>query len=154
MSEHQHPTLWTGSRLLLLLLLLLTTSVAACGVFESEEDIAKNARVVISGSTPVPLTLITSTRFERSFAENGQPLLTLIRSDTTELTLSSVHDEIHPIRPDKGFLARVINPTQETATISMQVYFDGELNYDQQNVSLTDSSIEFSFIFESYNSYN
>ena len=152
MSEHPHPTLWTGSRLLLLLLLM--TSAAACGVFESEEDIAKNARVVISGTTPVPLTLITSTQFERSVNEDGQPLLTLIRSDTTELTLSSIHDQIYPIRPDKGFLARVINPTQETATISMQVYFDGELKYDQQNVSLTDSSIEFSFIFESYNIYN
>lgn len=152
MSERLFPKLPSGIRPLFLL--VLASQMAACGVFETEEDIAKNARVVISGTTPVPLTLVTSTRFERFVNENGEPLTTLIQSDTVQLTLSATHDEIYPVRPDKGFLVRLINSTGETATISMQVYFDGELNYDQQNVSLTDSSIEFSYIFESYDLYN
>jgi len=152
MSRKTNPMLRSGLKLLATA--LLAAGTAACGVFETEDDVANNARVVISGTTPVPLMLITSTKFERYVNQNGEPLITLVVSDTVELELATAFDETFPVKPDKGFLARLINPTQETATISMQVYFDGELNYDQQNVSLTDSSIEFSFVFESYNVYN
>jgi hypothetical protein len=32
--------------------------------------------------------------------------------------------------------------------VSMQVYFDGKLSYDRQNVTLQNASLEFSYIFE------
>lgn len=149
MFEQFQRTMRSGVKLLLFI--LLSSQAMGCGIFENEEDIADNARVVISGSTPVPLLLVTSTRFQRSVGQGGQPLVLPIQADTVELDLTSVHDQIYPVKPDKGFLARLINPSEETATVSMQVYFDGRLNYDQQNVSLTDSSMEFSYTFEGFN---
>lgn len=152
MPDHFQTALSSGARLLLLI--LLSFQVMACGIFENEEDIADNARVVVSGSTPVPLILVTSTKFQRSVGQGGQPLILPTRADTVELELTSVHDQTYPVKPDKGFLARLINPTEETATVSMQVYFDGRLQYDQQNVSLTDSSMEFSYTFQGFNTYD
>jgi hypothetical protein len=33
----------------------------------------------------------------------------------------------------------------------MQVYFDGELSYERTNLSLTDASVDYNFIWENYN---
>ena len=134
-----------------LFLAFLASQTAACNVFETTEDIADNARVVISGTAQAPLQLITSTKFERWYDEENNPHITLIVADTTGIDLASIHDQIYPVKPDKGFLVRLVNPETEPAVISIQVYFDGELSYDQTNVSLSDASIEFSFIFSSYN---
>ena len=146
----QHAKALTASvRILLLSLLVLQTG--ACNVFETKDEVAKEARVVISGTAPAPLELITSTRFQRWNDEEGDSHLTLLVSDTLALELTTDHDQIYPIKPDLGFFVKLSNPDANPAVVTMKVYFDGELNYDQQNVSLSESSIEFSFIFSNLN---
>ncbi len=132
-----------------LALLLLT---AACGIFEGEERIAEKARVVVSGETTVPLELVASTKFIRTRQPEGQTDITLLQADTFQLTLENVFDQEFPVKPDRGFFVRLRNYDTIPALVSMQVYFDGELTYDQQNVTLQQAYLEFSFIFynESY----
>jgi hypothetical protein len=134
-----------------LLLSVLGLQVGGCNVFETKDEIAKEARVIVSGTAPGTLELITSTKFERWVDEEGETRITLSVSDTVELDLTSDHDEIYPIKPDLGFYVKLSNDDPTPATISMQVYFDGELNYSQQNATLSESSLEFSFIFSNYN---
>jgi hypothetical protein len=132
-------------------LAVLATQTAACNVFETTEEIADNARVLISGTASAPLQLITSTKFERWYDEDDGVHVTLVVADTAYIDLGTVYDQIYPVKPDKGFLVRLVNQETEAAVISMQVYFDGELSYDQDNVSLSDASIEFSYIFANQN---
>lgn len=134
----------------LLLLSFLVLHVGACNVFETEDNTAKEARVLITGTAPGPLELVTSTRFEQWFDEDGNPQIALNESDTVSLDLTTDHDEIYPIKPDRGFFVKLANHDSNPAVVSMQVYFDGELNYNQQNASLAESSLEFSFIFSNY----
>lgn len=146
----------TGSRAatrLSLLLLLLATG--ACSVFKSEDEVADQARVVITGTVTDSTVLITSTKFERWFDDQGESHTSLTVSDTVSLMPymegGATFDQIYPVKPDVGFLARVVHTDTVPSVISMQVYFDGDLNYDQRDVSLVDSSLEFSYIFSNFN---
>ncbi len=149
MIPRQTPTPQWVAKVLILSFLVL--QVGGCNVFETKDEIAKEARVLVSGTAPGPLELVTSTRFERWFDEEGESHITLFVSDTVELDLTAAHDEIYPIKPDLGFYVKLSNDDPAPATLTMQVYFDGELSYNQQNISLSESSLEFSFIFSNYN---
>lgn len=133
------------------LMAILVLNTGACNIFESEDEIADEARVLIEGTTPVPLQLITSTRFERTYNEDGDANTLLLSADTVMIELGTAYDEVFPVKPDLGFFVRLRNLEADPATVTMRVYFDGELNYSQQNVSLSDSSLEFSFIFSNFN---
>lgn len=152
MSERIYESLEALLRAGLMAFLVLSTS--ACGLFETEEEIADEARVLIEGTSPTPLQVITSTRFERVYNEEGDLNTLLLVSDTAMVDLGTPFDEIFPVRPDVGFLVRVRNLEADPAVISMRVYFDGDLRYNQQNVSLSDASLEFSYIFSNFNSIN
>lgn len=136
-------------------LLLLLLATGACSVFKSEDEVADQARVVLTGTVTDSTVLITSTKFERWFDDQGEPHTSLTVSDTIPLKPymegGAAFDEIYPVKPDIGFLARVVHSDTVPSIISMQVYFDGELNYDQRDVSLVDSSLEFSYIFSNFN---
>jgi hypothetical protein len=134
--------LWVG---------LLLVLASACSVFESKEEIADEARVVVTGTAPEPLELVTSTKFTRTFHETGEISISLAFADTVFLSLDSPHDQTYPIKPDRGFMVRLSNPVMDPAVVSMQVFFDGTLVYNQQNITLQDASMEFSFVFESQN---
>jgi hypothetical protein len=120
----------------------------ACTFLESKEEVAREARVVVTGTAPVPLELVTSTKFTRTIEETGEVTISLAFADTAFINLATPHDQVYPVRPDRGFLVRLRNPGTEAALVSVQVFFDGRLNYDRQNVALQDASLEFSYIFE------
>ena len=149
MAQNSRRTTRSVGKILFLSLIL--SPLAACGILETEDEIADEARVVVSGTASNPLLLITSTKFERFYDEEGEPQNTVVVADTVTLDLPAGYDQIFPVKPDKGFLVRLVNPETEPAVISIQVYFDGELSYDQKNVSLSDASVEFSYIFENFN---
>lgn len=129
---------------------LLATTIG-CGIFETTEEIADEARVVVTGNAQTPLLLVTSTKFTRFYNEEGAPVITLAFSDTASITLDVPHDEIYPIKPDRGFYVKLTNPDTLTAVVDMKVYFDGELSYERTNLSLTDASVDYNFIWENYN---
>jgi len=149
MFQHHAGASRAPARILLLLPLVL--QAVACSVFETKDEVADEARVVITGTSNESTIVITSTRFERWYDDEGDSHTTLLVSDTVPLDLSTPFDEIYPVKPDIGFLVRVVHPDTVPAVISMKVYFDGELTYDQRDVSLNDSSIEFSYIFSNFN---
>ena len=152
MSERTYESLRALLRTGLMAFLVLNT--AGCGIFETEDEIADEARVLIEGTSPIPLQVITSTRFERVYNEEGDLNTLLLVSDTVMIDLETPFDEIFPVKPDVGFLVRLRNLEADPAVVSMRVYFDGDLRYDQQNVSLSDASLEFSYIFSNFNSIN
>jgi len=149
MTHFITSTLRQATRVLLVGLLLIVA--AACNIFEAEEEIADEARVVVTGTTSEPLQLVTSTKFTRTFLETGEIRLSVAFADTMVLTLDSPHDQIYPIKPDRGFLVSLRNPVMDPAVVSMQVFFDGELVYNHQNITLQEASLEFSYVFENQN---
>jgi hypothetical protein len=149
MTHFPTSTLPQSTRVLLVGLLLILP--AACSIFEAEEEVADEARVVVTGSTPQPLELVTSTKFTRTFLESGGVGISLAFADTAFLSLDQPHDQIYPIKPDRGFLVRLKNPGLEPAVVSMQVFFDGELAYNHQNITLQEAALEFSYVFENQN---
>lgn len=134
----------------LLPILAVALPATACDVFQPGTETPDQARVVVSGSTPLPLRLITSTRFTRTTDEDGSTVTTFTDADTVYLDVDIDFDRVYPVKPDNRFLARLTNPEAEDATVSMRVYFDGDLEYDQENVTLRDASLEFSYVFSSY----
>jgi hypothetical protein len=126
---------------------LLLVLAGACTILDSTEDVAKEARVVVTGTTPVPLELVTSTKFTRTISETGEVSISLAFADTVLVDLAATLDRTYPVRPDRGFLVRLRNHSTDAAVVSMQVYFDGKLNFDRQNVMLQDASLEFSYMF-------
>jgi hypothetical protein len=152
LQRHTRPLSSTGR---LSLLTLLVIQVGACSVFKNEDEVADEARVVITGTVTEATQLITSTRFERWYDDQGEAHSTLLVADTIflldHMEGGASFDEIYPVKPDIGFLARVVHNDDVPAVISMKVYFDGELSYDQRDVSLSQSSIEFSYIFSNFN---
>ena len=149
MFKHQTAAIKPTARVSLLLLLAL--QAVGCSVFETKDEVADEARVVITGTSNETSIVITSTRFERWYDSEGESHTKLLVADTVPLDLTTTFDEIYPVKPAIGFLVRVVHPDSIPAVISMKVYFDGELSYDQRDVSLTNSSIEFSYIFSNFN---
>jgi len=139
-------SLWFLRKPLGLCTLLVLAS--ACTILDSTEDVAKEARVVVTGNTPVPLELVTSTKFTRTISETGEVSISVTFADTVFVDLATTLDRTYPVRPDRGFLVRLRNHSADAAVVSMQVFFDGKLSYDRQNVTLQEASLEFSYIFE------
>lgn len=130
---------------------LLLIPVGACGSYETGADIPDEARVVVTGTAPEPLELVTSTKFTRTFHETGEFTISLVFADTVFLTLDPPHDQAYPIKPDWGFFVRLKNPVMDPAVVSMQVFFDGELVFEHQEVTLEEDILEFSQVFEGGN---
>ena len=126
----------------------LLVLAGACTFLESKEDVAREARVVVTGTAPVPLELVTSTKFTRTIEETGEVTISLAFADTAFVSLADPHDKTYPVRPDRGFLVRLRNHSTDPAVVSMQVFFDGKLYFDRQGVALQEATLEFSYIFE------
>lgn len=131
-------------------LALAWMALGGCSAMEVEEKIAERARVVVEGTAPVPLELITSTKFTRTILENGAVQIVLSKADTTFISPNPPFDRTFPVKPDWGFYVRLRNPVMTPAVVSMRVYFDGELTFNHRNITLQDASIDFSYIFTNY----
>jgi len=146
MSGRLSPSFRTSLRTVAAVAVVILTG--ACGILDSGGGVAKEARLVVSGTSPGALELITSTKFTRTYENDGSITIALIVADTVLLPMGSTHNQTYPVSPDRGFLARLTNPHDEPAVVSMQVYFDGKLRYDRQDMILEAIPLEFSFVFE------
>jgi hypothetical protein len=106
-------------------------------------EFANNARVIVQGTSGVPLTLVTSTHFAAvPDPDTGDLIASIVtaRVDTLR-SLPSQHD--FDVRGFDRFLARLINPDSAvTATVHMQVLLDGKLVFTQ-HATMRDASLEF-----------
>ncbi len=113
-------------------------------LIESEQRLVKNARVTVSGTSPVPMLLITSTNFTATRnLEAGGLNVNYILADTAAITLP--YDRSYSFGESDRFVVKLVNGDRDsTASVEMRVYLDGEENYRQAAI-MKDSSLEFVF---------
>jgi hypothetical protein len=130
------------ARFLLAAALLVT---AGCeGLFGSDQAaFAEEARVLLEGTSPVPILLVTSTNFVAGIDnETGGVVTDLVVADTVVLTTIDV-DQTYDIFGADRFLVRVANPDlDETATIHLRVLMDGREVFNQR-ATMRDASLEY-----------
>ena len=131
------------------ILVILTLSLAGCdSIFgPNRRRLADDARIIIQGTSPVPLLLVTSTSFTAVRDQNGELVSTLVQADTVTLTTLPAQFD-HDLRGRDRFLVRLINPDlNETAAIHMQVLLDGRISFNQQ-ATMRDASLEYIVVYE------
>lgn len=127
-----------------LLLAAVGLGVSGCGILDDQEPRRERANVVIQGTSPVPLSLITSSEFViETDPETFEQTAVLLVSDTVEIT--PPFDDTYRIDAFERFLVRLVNADSAVASIRMQVLVDGSLEYDQAADMSQGASLEFSF---------
>lgn len=114
----------------------------------SKSAFADEARVIVDGTSPEPLLLITSTEFLTTRDPvSDEVVTTLIVSDT--VTLATLPGEaFRRIRGADRFLARIANSdSASTADIHMRVMLDDKLVFDQRAL-MRNSSLEFTAFYQ------
>jgi hypothetical protein len=104
---------------------------------------AYEARVVVDGSSAVPMRLLTSTRFfMQRDSVSGDLVASEVVGDTQALNRLP-HDSTYGIRGADRFLVRLLNSDSVTeATVRLRVYLDGRQVYDQRAV-MRDASLQY-----------
>ena len=118
---------------------------AACVSTDAEVK-PQNARVTITGTSELPLQLVTSIDFfEQIVGDDPTVQAVLVAADTTAVTLpfeqTIALDELGSV------LVRLIQPDSMPSTVLMQVMLDGELEYNQAATLSQGASIEYRFVF-------
>lgn len=125
-------------------MLIAVMVAAACGLIEPQSDPAEQVMVTVRGTSPVPLELITSSDFVLIFnGETGITRSDLIDSDTVSVTLP--FDQVYDVSSLERFLVRLTNADSAVASVQLQVFLDGLLEYDQQADVAEGGSLEYSF---------
>jgi hypothetical protein len=126
--------------------LLAIIAIAACdSIVESEARPVTNARVTVTGTSPVPLLLVTSFNFGATRNVETQELqVQLSRADT--ITISSLpFDRTFPFSGADRFHVRLINPDlNATASIRMQLLVDSREVFNQQ-ANMRDATLAYTF---------
>ncbi len=130
--------------------LLALLVLSACDILGADNEIPREARVLVSGSASNELLVVTSNNFSHVPDAGGNPVVVLQNSDTVYIDPAAVHDEIYDIAPANAFYAELTNPDTTTAIVTMRVWVDGDLEYEQVDFTLVDQSLSFS---RSYNDF-
>jgi hypothetical protein len=127
--------LWSG-------LTILTALCAGCdSLLGAHSAFADEARVLITGDTPVPMKIIVSTQFTAVRGLDGNLVPTILQADTIS-AVTLPHDRRHVIKGRDRFLVRVMNSDAEsTATIQMRVFLDQNEIFNQR-ATMKDSYLE------------
>ena len=135
---------------LIALSVLLTAAIAGTGcdsLLDTTQDFATSAKVIVTGTSAIPLGIIMSNDFNASQDPvTGDVTVSLFAADT--LSRDVPIDETYPITDRLRFFVRLINPSaDETAVVNVRVLLDGTEEVYNVNVSLTDASIQYIFSY-------
>jgi hypothetical protein len=114
------------------LLPILTLVATGCNsVLDTSQDYADKARVVVTGTSPGPLKLVTSTNWVPvTNTDTGEIINIVIDSTVYDITLPV--DTAFKFTNSRRFLVRVVNvDTTQTADLRMRVYLDSKQVTDQ-----------------------
>ncbi len=90
---------------------------------------SEEARVVLTGNTPVDIQMITSTHFTVSVdGETGNTQTTLVDADTVDIR--PPFDQTWEISEYGLFLVRVVNADTTWAEFDMRITIDGDTKFD------------------------
>jgi hypothetical protein len=133
-----------ATRLALPILTLVTASCSS--VLDSSADYADNAIIEVTGTSPVPLLLVSSTDWVHVVSPvTGERTIATNKADTVSLQLPI--NRTVPITNQYRIFFSVVNPDSvQTATIRMRVMLDKKLVYDQA-ATMRDASLQFSFAY-------
>lgn len=137
------------NRLLLLaaVVMALGASAGCSSILDTRRNLADEARILAEGTSPVPLTLITSTEYvgARDPATN-EFVIDLIDSDTSQVTELPLEERI-PLDDNGRIFVRLWNPDLDaTASVRLRVYLDDELVYDV-SADMRDAYLEYVFVY-------
>lgn len=131
-------------------LLILTILASGCDSLFGPNRVrfADDARVIVEGTSSVPLLLITSTNFTAQRDPATDELRsTLVASDTVVVSGLPVQRDYN-IRQRDRFLVRLVNPSlDQTAAIHIQVLLDGRIVFNQQ-ATMQDATLEYIAYFQ------
>jgi hypothetical protein len=121
---------------------VVLTLISGCSSVTDSNRTADTAQVTVTGTSTVPLTLITSTRFTVQ-ANDGTETVTLLVADTAVLELPI--DRSVPFGDSDRFFVQLFNPDPVVdATVDMRVLVDGVQVY-RQAAMLRDASLIFRY---------
>jgi len=118
----------------------------ACSL-STENPTPTSARIAVTGTGTTPLQLIVSTDFfEQIIGEGTEIQAVLITADTFSVGLP--FEQTTPLTELGSVLYRLIQPDSVPSTVTMQVFVDEQLEYEQSNATLSQGgSLEFRFLF-------
>jgi hypothetical protein len=131
-------------------MVLLIVSALATGcdsLLDTSQDIAEEAQLIVTGTSPVPLRVIFSNNFTNiQNPEDGTITTQLIIADTVELTLPI--DRSYPLGNNARVFFRVWQPDSlQTADILMRILLDGEREIYEQRATLRDAYLEYTYTY-------
>lgn len=123
--------------------LVVLMGAAGCSWYSTGPNPPAVARVQVTGAGP--LLIITSKAFDRTVNDStGVTGLVVYQADT--VTSNLPFDSTYDVAPSDRFLVEVVNPDTVPRDMQMQVYFDGDLKFNQ-SATLTNASIQYSRFF-------
>ena len=144
MQDYQYRARSPLAWLALPILTLLTVSCSS--ILDTSEDYADNAIVEVTGTSPVPLLLVSSTNWVYvTDPQTGESTVAMNDSDTVSLTLP-INRSVAITNSYRIFFALINPDSTQTATVRMRVRLDDQLVYDQA-ATMRDASLEFSFAY-------
>jgi hypothetical protein len=126
--------------------LILITAAAGCGsILDTTEDLADNANIFVTGTSPVPLQLIVSSDYTAIENSEGRFDVTLIRADTIQVGLP--YERREPISERARIFVRLTQPDSTvTADVRLRILLDDREVYNVQ-ATLRDASLEYLFAY-------
>src|SRR5688572_10570242 len=119
-------------------LLLLAPLTLACDSIADTPATATVARVIVTGTSPVPLTVVTSTQFQVSRGVEGEEIISLVRADTAQMNVPI--DRSVAFQGSDRFLVLIRNPDiNTTSAVDIRLLIDGT-EVLREIVSLRDAS--------------
>lgn len=125
--------------------LIITLFSAGCNtISDPSEEYAENAHVEVTGTSPVPLLLVSSTNWVYQVnEETGERTIGLVTADTLEVQLPV--ERTVALAPTYRILFRIINPdSARAASVRMRVRLDGDVMFDE-TATMRDAALEYSF---------
>lgn len=134
---------------------MISSLTAACDLLSEPKDPGRveRATVEVTGESPVPLLMVTSTVFSIGIDEEvGDQVIVISEADTVEVQQLPYQRTVS-LAPTYRILFRLVNPDdQHEANVRMRVRLGDDVVYDQQatlkNASLQFSHVQFGQVFQ------
>ena len=139
---------WTRRTTQAALCTALVLPAAACdGLFDTNREVRETARVQVSGTSPVPLLLMTSNQFLNvQDPATGQITTQIIVADTLTIDQLPV-DTTYSFGQYNRILVRLINPdSNATAQVRMIIRLDDKDEVYNVEARVTGAYLEYSYL--------
>jgi hypothetical protein len=127
--------------------MIILLSAACSSITDPKDKYAKNAHIQLTGTSAVPLLLVTSTNWYAEVdPETGNQRNVIVAADTLEVTTLPAERTV-ALAPTYRILVRVVNPSKDAeADVRLRVRLDGDLVYDE-SAKMRDAWLEYTFTY-------